>query len=470
MRRIQTYVLIVGVTFSVAPIFHLSHAQQGNGNTQLLLDVQTLRQEIAELRDMVERQQYQMKRMQQTIDAQTQLSPNASGRFNQGLQENTYQLPSQGQSQLNNGQQVPNSYLSQSQPLSSEVSSNGIEANPSIGNQVDNVNATLATDNSLRNGGSVLPNGVIGQTQQDIQGQLQSPSGYRDINQVTSSDSQFIESVADSSNSYPPIVDRSVSTVGSSVPITGAGAQAAVESQLNPQLGSAANNVQNWQSTTQQSVSNGVQELNQTVSGAQGVAGSTVGQYQSQAETYINAQPPLGGVITVPQHPAGLPEAITQSGRDQVANVGQAINAAQVPVANASQEVKAPNPANRPESEYYSEGINLLKQSQYEQAAVVFEKQLEVHPQGNLADGAHYWIAEAMFLNRKLDVAKSHLKTIINEYPQSTRLPNAMLKTAYIEQSQGNQIEARILFQEIVALYPQSDAAIAAKNQLSKQN
>ena len=76
---------------------------------------------------------------------------------------------------------------------------------------------------------------------------------------------------------------------------------------------------------------------------------------------------------------------------------------------------------------------------------MIFEQQLQAHPRGSLADGAHYWIAEAMFLNRKLDVAKSHLKTIISDYPQSSRVPNAMLKTAYIEQGQGNQIEARIL-------------------------
>jgi len=95
---------------------------------------------------------------------------------------------------------------------------------------------------------------------------------------------------------------------------------------------------------------------------------------------------------------------------------------------------------------------------------------LQAHPKGDLADDAHYWIAEAMHVSRKLDVAKVHLKAIINDYPQSRRLPDAMLKTAYIEQSQGNQIEARILFQEIVNSHPQSDAAIAAKNQLATTN
>jgi len=75
-----------------------------------------------------------------------------------------------------------------------------------------------------------------------------------------------------------------------------------------------------------------------------------------------------------------------------------------------------------------------------------------------------------MHVSRKLDVAKVHLKTIIKDFPRSNRLPDAMLKTAYIEQSQGNQIEARILFQEIVNFHPKSDAAIAARNQLETAN
>jgi len=111
-----------------------------------------------------------------------------------------------------------------------------------------------------------------------------------------------------------------------------------------------------------------------------------------------------------------------------------------------------------------------MKQSKFDEAVTVFEEQLKAYPQGDSADDAHYWIAEAMYVNRNLDVAKTHLKTLIQDHPQSQRVPDAMLKTAYIEQQQGNQIEARILFQEIVNYHPKSDAAIAAKNRLAENN
>ena len=441
MRRIKTYVLMVGVALSVTPIFHSSHAQQSAGNTQLLLDVQTLRQEVAELRDMVERQQYQMKRLQRTIDSQVQPNshPAVNG-YNQEQSSNAYPLP---------GQVTP-----QTQQLNSEQNVYG---------QVSNtVNQNLSGINT---------------------GQVEGA-----VNRAGSNVNQVAEAAANQlGGAYPPVVDRSFSTTSPSVPVTGAGSQ--------------VNALSDWSNSAQQSVSGDAQELNRTIqqTGAEVQRAAQSAQYQAQS--YANSLPPEAGVVAVPQLPSGASVAINQPGQlinqsaqavnqsaeafnqstqavnnsaqavnSQVAQAGQAINAGQVPIANTPQQVVASNSAIRPENEFYSEGIALLKQSQYEQAAVVFEKQLEAHPQGGLADGAHYWIAEAMFLNRKLDVAKSHLKTIINDYPQSTRLPNAMLKTAYIEQSQGNQIEARILFQEIVALYPQSDAAIAAKNQLAAQN
>jgi len=43
-----------------------------------------------------------------------------------------------------------------------------------------------------------------------------------------------------------------------------------------------------------------------------------------------------------------------------------------------------------------------------------------------------------------------------------------MLKLAYIEQEQGNIIEARILLQEILQFHPKSDAALSAKNRLAE--
>ena len=43
-----------------------------------------------------------------------------------------------------------------------------------------------------------------------------------------------------------------------------------------------------------------------------------------------------------------------------------------------------------------------------------------------------------------------------------------MLRMAYIEQEQGNHMEARILLNEIIQYHPRSDAVHAAKNRLAE--
>ena len=272
---------------------------------------------------------------------------------------------------------------------------------------------------------------------------------------INSNPNSNVAAIGQQNNGYAPVVDRSFSTQAANVPVTGAGT---IQNAVNQ-------GVNNAQQTLPNSASSAVnqQVINQT-SGVQG--------YQAQVSEQVAS---ASGVIAVPSQPVNT---VSQG----------AIDASQVPVAAASQEIgqgivdntqavgsqAAPtqelaSAAAVSEDDYYGQGFELLKQSKYEEAAEIFKQQLQA-PSGELADDAHYWIAEAMHVSRKLDIAKVHLKAIINDYPQSRRLPDAMLKTAYIEQSQGNQIEARILFQEIVNSHPQSDAAIAAKNQLATAN
>ena len=119
------------------------------------------------------------------------------------------------------------------------------------------------------------------------------------------------------------------------------------------------------------------------------------------------------------------------------------------------------------ERTYYQQGFELLKDSKHDEAVTTFKKQIDDYPTGEYADDAHYWIAESLYVNRDLDQSKEYFKAIIDNFAQSSRLPDAMLKTAYIEQEQGNNIEARILLQEIIQFHPRSNAAISAKNRLA---
>jgi len=180
------------------------------------------------------------------------------------------------------------------------------------------------------------------------------------------------------------------------------------------------------------------------------------------------------GVSQAPGLPQPVFDSRNQLPRNSVPNQNPAGSTVNQVIASPNTIPRAapPTPVTNavPESQMYDQGFSLLKEGKYDQANTVFERQLSIYPKGDLADDANYWIAESHYVNRDLDNSKAQFKTIIKNHPQSPRVPDAMLKTAYIEQEQGNVIEARILLQEIVQYHPRSNAAISAKNRLAELN
>jgi tol-pal system protein YbgF len=547
MRRIKTYVMTVGVALSVAPIFNYALAQQGNSATQLLLQVQDMRQEVGQLRDLIERQQFQLTRLQQQSDAQkkqlelfqsARLPLPYDGALNTNLDPSSYNNAlGQAQSQPTIQSQPviqsePQTIVTQPQQAVSSYTSTSSEQAVSAAAQVSQRTKWDATE-PQGNEDFYLPNTPSQATPQNTisaaNENAYTAASARQPSEQGAAIGQQNNSIESVNSVYPPIVDRSFSTSAAEVPVTGAGSQQVSStnqqvnnSQFGGQAQAANSQVQATNNQVQatnnqaQAANNQAQTANnqaqaamqyQTVNSqgssasvalATEYAASSVGQNQGLQNTrpQIGQVPQFSNnaaivsapsqVVSAPSQVVSVPSQVV-SVPSQVVSVSSAvvtgqtqnsIDASQMPNQVASAVPMTLQPAlSQPqvqavlsEEEYYAQGFELLKQSKYEEAASIFEQQLNAHPRGDLADDAHYWIAEAMHVSRKLDIAKIHLKAIISDYPQSRRLPDAMLKTAYIEQSQGNQIEARILFQEIVNLHPQSDAAIAAKNQLAAVN
>lgn len=406
--------MIVGAALSVAPIFSVASAQ-GNSQAQTLLEMQALRREISELRDMVERQQYQLRKLQRATGNSQAAAPTPS---------RNYSTPAPYSQEPRYGQESYTDSAAQGSVLQNNIPEAGQSGESGAYTQ----SYPPATDTTVRS----IP-------EASTRSGVSNPEGVEE---------RIITAppVTGPVNDYPPVVDRSVG--GSSTAIDGG--------QISNSKVTDGSQVDagQWQSTPEVGAyQNRPGQIDPQVER------DPIGAKSSTLETES------GGVIAVPRpdqerlQGVELPNTQPTTQDQRVATVGS-----ERP--SDSQGIQT----SLSESDYYGQGFELLKQSEYEQAATLFEQQLKAYPKGELADDAHYWIAEAMHVSRKLDVAKQHLKAIIQDYPQSRRLPDAMLKTAYIEQQQGNEIEARILFQEIVNYHPKSDAAIAAKNRLAASN
>ena len=84
------------------------------------------------------------------------------------------------------------------------------------------------------------------------------------------------------------------------------------------------------------------------------------------------------------------------------------------------------------------------------------------------AINAHYWLGQVYFLQQKYSAANSEFNTILSKYPESSKVPDAMLQIAFIHEKQGKHEEAQGEFRQIKKKFPKSAAAKLADQQLKK--
>lgn len=418
-----------GLTFLVIPFFTPAHAQTSNNQTQMLFEMQAMREEIAELRDMVERQQYEMRKIQQQLK-----SPQAQSVIPDVSQQNLSvpSIISPNDGGLSQGVAEQASLLSGSTALS-----NGVESSESVTAVIPNVNtASAGVAQSVAESVSNFP--------QDV-GLSQEAGLPQKISSTTQS----------TGREYPPVVEISVG---------GDAAQKADQTNNTVSSSTAvlSNTITESTSTIQSAASNAVSNV-ASVQGqvSEGLSvNSVVGADQSRSLSALDIQPietiASKPVVSIPSVQGTL-DTVQASGASAVSSVE-----GRVAVLDSASVVNVTT-----ENEYYQRGFSFLKESKHTEAVDVFKEQISVYPKGDRADDAYYWIAESMYVNRKLSESKENFKAIIQSYPKSERLPDAMLKLAYIEQEQGNIIESRILLQEIMQFHPKSDAALLAKNRLA---
>ena len=120
-----------------------------------------------------------------------------------------------------------------------------------------------------------------------------------------------------------------------------------------------------------------------------------------------------------------------------------------------------------PENEAYDRAVNMvLKDKRYEQAIPEFRAFNQKYPQSTYAANAHYWLGQLLFNKNELAVAKVELDRVVNQYPDSRKRSDAMLKLAMVEQKQNNSLVAISLYKKLILEYPNSSAAQLAQPRL----
>jgi len=114
----------------------------------------------------------------------------------------------------------------------------------------------------------------------------------------------------------------------------------------------------------------------------------------------------------------------------------------------------------------YQAAFELLKQGRYDQATLAFRQFLSAFAGSNLSDNAQYWLAESYYVTQKYKEALPEFETVIAKYPQSRKIPDALLKIGYCNYELKRYDAARKALTTVVQDYKETTAARLAGQRL----
>ncbi|MGI9251585.1 MAG: tetratricopeptide repeat protein [Pseudohongiellaceae bacterium] len=95
-----------------------------------------------------------------------------------------------------------------------------------------------------------------------------------------------------------------------------------------------------------------------------------------------------------------------------------------------------------------------------------FDQYLNIYPQGRFASNAHYWKGQAFLYLENYEDALDAYELILNEHPDSSKVPDAMYGLALTYQGMGNIRQTRRLLNDIKRRFPNSGVANLADTRL----
>jgi tol-pal system protein YbgF len=118
----------------------------------------------------------------------------------------------------------------------------------------------------------------------------------------------------------------------------------------------------------------------------------------------------------------------------------------------------------------YQAAFELLKAQRYEPAATAFKQFLTSYPDSQLADNAQYWLAESYYVTDAFEEALRHFAVVIDNFPRSRKVPDALLKMGYANYELQRWDEARAALTRVQREHPDTTAARLAEQRLNRMS
>jgi tol-pal system protein YbgF len=114
----------------------------------------------------------------------------------------------------------------------------------------------------------------------------------------------------------------------------------------------------------------------------------------------------------------------------------------------------------------FDAGVNQFNRGSLTSARQAFESFLQAYPTQDLAPDAHYYLADILYQQNRLQEALDAFNQIPQLFPTAGKVPDALYRMGTIQNELGNTSEARATLERVVNTYPDSDAATLAADKL----
>jgi tol-pal system protein YbgF len=122
------------------------------------------------------------------------------------------------------------------------------------------------------------------------------------------------------------------------------------------------------------------------------------------------------------------------------------------------------------EDEIYRQAKQAFDQGDSDAARNKFSELIKRYPKSERADNAQFWIGEIYYREKWYEKAILEYQKVIENYPKGNKVPASLLKQGFAFLNLGDKANSRIILQELIKKYPQTNEAKIAQDKLKDLN
>ena len=131
--------------------------------------------------------------------------------------------------------------------------------------------------------------------------------------------------------------------------------------------------------------------------------------------------------------------------------------------------VAAKEPAKKQNKEtMYAAAYQTFKDGHYDKSRTEFKNFLATYPNTEYAGNAQFWIGECYFFEKNYEQAILEYEKVAKNYPKGNKVPYALLKQGLSFLKLNDKISAKLILQQVIKDFPNTNQARIARSKLQE--